>query len=136
MCLRPHLEQDPCGDRRYTYVGAACGTDPTVTVLAVDDGDGEVPLEVHVETRLVGPERCGACGTTAWIKDRPRLVLVDLPAFGRRVRLVWHKRRWCCPQAGCPTGSWTEQVAAIAASRLVLTDRAGRWVTVQVGGHW
>ena len=31
--------------------------------------------------------------------------------------------------------SWTEDVPAIAASRLVMTDRAGRWVTEQVGRH-
>jgi transposase len=32
-------------------------------------------------------------------------------------------------------GSWTEDVPAIAASRLAMTDRAGRWVTEQMGRH-
>ena len=59
--------------------------------------------------------------------------LVDLPAFGRPARLVWRKHRWSCVSQDCPAGSWTEEVPAIAAARLVMTDRAGRWVTEQVG---
>src|SRR5690606_4994923 len=55
--------------------------------------------------------------------------------FGRPARLVWHKRRWGCPDPACTTASWTEQAPTIAASRLVLSDRAGRWVTFQVGRH-
>ena len=46
--------------------------------------------------------------------------------------LAWRKIRWAC-EAGC--GSFTEQAPAIAAPRLKLTDRAGRWATVQVGRH-
>ena len=33
----------------------------------------------------------------------------------------------------CPVGSWTAEQLAIAAPRLGMTDRAGRWVTQQVG---
>ena len=77
--------------------------------------------------------RCGRCGTVARVKDRPVVELVDLPCFGRPARLVWHKRRWCCPDEECPVGSWTEDDARIARPRLVMTDRAGRWVTEQVG---
>ena len=104
---------------------------PRVRVLAVEDG----PLRVHVETRLEGVERCPACDTPARVKDRDRVPLTDLPCFGRRAVLVWHKRRWRCPGWSCPTGSWTETDPAIASSRLKLTDRAGRWVTFQVGCH-
>src|SRR5690606_6447580 len=57
--------------------------------------------------------------------------LVDLPCFGRPARLVWRKHRWCCP-AGC-TRTWTTQEPAVASPRAVMTARAGRWVTVQVG---
>lgn len=48
----------------------------------------------------------------------------------RPARLVWRRHRW-----RCPVGSWTGQDPRIAASRLVLTDRAGRWVTAQVGWY-
>ena len=67
--------------------------------------------------------------------------LVDLPAFGRPVRLVWHKRRWRCGQRGCPFGTVTEQDSAIAPPRERLTTRAGRGrplkeVASELGCSW
>jgi transposase len=104
---------------------------PAVTVLGiVDEADG--PLWVHIETRAERPV-CVGCGGPVAIKDRPLVELVDLPAFGRPARLVWRKHRWSCRSAACPVGSWTEEALSIAAARLVMTDRAGRWVTEQVG---
>jgi transposase len=104
-----------------------------VNVLGVDD-QHDAPIVVHVETRDARPS-CASCSGVVVIKDRPAVELVDLPCFGRATRLVWRKRRWSCPDQTCATGSWTEEVPAIAASRLVMTDRAGRWVTEQVGRH-
>jgi transposase len=104
---------------------------PDVNVLAVDDQAG-APLRVHVETVEV-VTGCAGCGTRAWVKDRPEVVLTDLPAFGRPAVLVWHKRRWCCPDLDCDTKTWTEHAPKVAAARAGMTDRAGRWVTVQVG---
>jgi transposase len=106
---------------------------PAVNVLGVDDRP-DASIVVHVETRVVRPS-CASCAGVVVIKDRPSVELVDLPCFGRPTRLVWRKRRWSCPNATCATGSWTEDLPAIAASRLVMTDRAGRWVTEQVGRH-
>ena len=104
---------------------------PAVTVLGIiDEVDG--PLWVHIETRTDRPV-CAGCGGSVAIKERPLVELVDLPAFGRPARLVWRKYRWSCPTASCPVGSWTEEVSAIASARLVMTDRAGRWATEQVG---
>ena len=104
-----------------------------VTVVGVEDEPGE-PIRVHIETRTDRPG-CDGCGTRAQVKDRRRVELVDLACFGRPARLVWNKIRWCCPDSDCGVGSWTEQAPRIAASRLVMTDRAGRWVTEQVGRH-
>lgn len=102
-----------------------------VTVLgAVDEPGG--PVKVHVETRGGRPP-CPRCGGAVWAKDQRPVELVDMAAFGRPARLVWHKRRWSCPARTCGIGSFTEQAPAIAATRLVMTDRAGRWVTEQVG---
>ncbi len=100
-----------------------------VAVLGVDD-DGVGPLVVHVEStgRRSG---CPECGLFGWSKDRPAVTLVDLPCFGRRTRLVWHKHRMVCPD-GCPK-TWTVEVPSIAASRMAMTDRAGRWACWQVG---
>ena len=89
-------------------------------------------LEVTIESRVATPP-CPGCGQRAWVKDRPVVELVDLTCFGRPVTLRWRKHRWCCPRAWCRQGSWTHEDPAIAASRLSVTDRAGRWATVQVG---
>ena len=104
---------------------------PAVNVLGVEDAG---LLRVHVETDLERPH-CRSCGGRVWVKDRPVVELVDLPCFGRRTRLVWRKHRWRCPERSCPVGSWTEEVPAIAAARLAMTDRAGRWSTEQTGRH-
>ncbi|RIK10751.1 MAG: ISL3 family transposase [Acidobacteria bacterium] len=103
---------------------------PAVNILGVDDVDGE-PLLIHIEARVERP-RCPRCSGGAWVKDRPEVELVDLPAFGRPTRIVWRKRRliYACE---CSTASFTEQVPTIAPPRGKMTDRAGRWVTYQVG---
>lgn len=105
---------------------------PDVNVLAVEDDDPSTPLRVHVETttELVG---CAGCGTPARVKDRRTVAQVDLPAFGRPAVLVWHKRRWSCPDDDCEIGTFTEIDKRIAAPRARVTDRAGRWVCAQVG---
>lgn len=89
-------------------------------------------LVITVESRVVAP-RCAGCGERAWVKDRPVVDLVDLTCFGRPVTLRWRKHRWHCPRAWCRVGSWTQEDPRIAAPRLSVTDRAGRWATVQVG---
>ena len=104
---------------------------PDVNVLAVDELAGQ-PLEIKIETRTPRP-CCEACCSSATVKDRPQVVLVDLPAFGRATRLCWRKFRWQCPNRECPVGSWTEHAPGIGWPRLAMTDRAGRWVTAQVG---
>jgi transposase len=104
---------------------------PDVAVLGVVDIPGGV-LRVHVESRVARPS-CAGCGRSAVVKGRPEVELVDLAVFGRRGRLVWRKHRWSCVGSACPVGSWTGEDPRIAAPRLALTDRAGRWATEQVG---
>lgn len=103
---------------------------PDVRVIGVADWPGA--LVVHIEQDGRRPV-CPACATTAWVKDRPEVVLVDLPVFGRACRTLWHKHRWCCPNPDCAVGSWTGEDPRIAAPRLAMTDRVGRWVAGQVG---
>jgi len=104
---------------------------PEVTVLGVDDRPGE-PLVVHVE-QAGGRPWCHSCGGLSRVKDRAEVVFADLPCFGRPARLCWHKVRLACPDRDCERGSWTWEDSRIAAPRQVMTDRAGRWATWQVG---
>ena len=104
---------------------------PAVNVLAVDEARVDMVV-VHIESRTTRPG-CVSCGSPAWVKDRPAVELVVLPCFGRPARLVWHQHRWCCPDGDCGTCSWTAEDPRIARARVAMTDRAGRWVTVQVG---
>jgi transposase len=103
---------------------------PEVNVLGIEDR--QPVLEIHVECRTTRPG-CPTCGVFAHLKDQRIVTLVDLPCFGKCTRLLWHKRRWRCPDPDCANGSWTEENDRIAASRLAMTDRAGRWITEQVG---
>jgi len=104
---------------------------PAVSVLGVDDVGGQ-PLVVHVEQAGPRPS-CVGCGAVPVVKDREVVELVDLAYAGRQSRLHWHKVRWACPDSECPMTSWTWTDPRIAAPRQALTDRAGRWVTMQVG---
>ncbi len=102
-----------------------------VEVLGVGDEAGG-PLRVHVRRRARRPD-CGGCGGPLWSNGERPVELVDLPAFGRAVVLVWHKRRWRCPARECAAGAVTEQDPEIAPPREKLTTRAGRWATCQAG---
>ena len=90
-----------------------------VEVLGVDDAPSG-PLGVHIRTRA--RPACGGCGGAVWSKGSAPVGLVDLPAFGRP---VWHKWRWCCVDAVCPVGSFTEVDDRIAPARGALNGAGG-----------
>jgi transposase len=102
---------------------------PGFRVTAMTD-DGE-ELLVGVET-LRQAAGCPACGVIAKTKDRLRVVFRDLPSFDRRVRLVWSKRRFSCPEPDCPQRTWTEHRDELP-DRHVLSARAGRECARAVG---
>ena len=105
---------------------------PDVNILEVTETLDR--LQVTIETRNTRPV-CPSCGGGVQVKDRAMVRLVDLPCFGRPTVLLWRKFRWSCSSPACAVGSFTETVPVIAAARVAMTDRAGRWVTVQVGRH-
>ena len=78
------------------------------------------------------PMGCRSCGVLAHGHGRVVVRLVDAPAMGRPVRIVWRKRRWVCPEPTCPVGSFVEQDERIAAPRAKLTVRACRWAIEQI----
>ncbi|HWL43046.1 MAG TPA: transposase family protein [Ilumatobacter sp.] len=95
-------------------------------------GVGEWPswLLVVIAT-LAGRPVC-ECGGTPHGHGVRDVDLVDLPVFGRPVRLRWAKQRWRCTRCG---RTWTEQQREIHSARCALTTRAARWATLQVGCH-
>ncbi len=110
---------------------------PEVNVVGVDDGPG-LALRVHVESRL-DQGWCRRCGVRAQVKDRPEIVFVDLPCFGRPTRLVWHKQRWRCREPenrSVDPGS----VVGRAATRSLLPLSLGwlwwrRWTGIEPAGR-
>jgi transposase len=107
-----------------------------VDLLDVDikgvEGTHRQSVTVHFECRRA-VTGCPECGVVARVKDRYRVTLVDLPMNGRSTRVVWHKRRFFYPDPDCPKASWSEVDTRIAFPRLLMTDRAGRWLTKQIG---
>ena len=102
-----------------------------VDLVGVEELAGD---RLRVTIRSRGPRPlCGGCGGGVWSKGDQPVRLVDLPAFGRPVRLRWRKRRWVCPDVMCGVRSFAEQDLSVAPERGLLTSRAGRWATLQVG---
>ena len=100
---------------------------PAVTVVGVAEWPRWLRVVIAAES-----ERPSCCGRPVHRHGVREVELVDLPVFGRPVRLAWRKQRWRCPVCGA---AWTEQDPTIASARCALTTRAARWATVQVGRH-
>jgi len=83
----------------------------------------QVPVEVA----------CPTCGARAQVKERPVVHYVDLPVYGVAMSLAWKKHRMRCTNAECPRESWVLSDHRIAAKNCLLTTRAAKWATVQVG---
>ncbi|MHB8329454.1 MAG: ISL3 family transposase [Acidimicrobiales bacterium] len=90
-------------------------------------------VELMIE-QVIADVRCPICGSRAQIKERPIVRYVDLPAYGNPMRLAWRKHRMRCRDDSCPRRSWVLADHRIAAKNCLLTTRAAKWATVQVGG--
>ncbi len=105
------------------------GLDGVRVVEAVRDERGALTVTVESVPALTG---CQACGVVAHAHGRVETCLVDAPAFGLPVRIVWRKRRWVCPDPRCSVGTFVEQDERIAAPRSKLTSRAAAWAIEQI----
>ena len=90
-------------------------------------------VELLIE-QVTDDVRCPTCGGRAQVKERPVVSYVDLPVYGTPMRLAWKKHRMRCPDQGCPKKTWVLTDHRIAAKKCLLTTRAAKWATVQVGG--
>ena len=90
-------------------------------------------VELMVE-QVPGVVRCPACRRRAQVKERPVVHYVDLPVYGTPMSLAWKKHRMRCVDPTCPKKTWVLEDHRIAAKNCLLTTRAAKWATVQVGG--
>ena len=102
-----------------------------VVVLRYERRGPDVELMVE---QLVRDVRCPTCDQTAQVKERPVVHYVDLPVYGTPMSLAWKKHRMRCVNPRCPKKSWVLEDHRIAAKNCLLTTRAAKWATVQVGG--
>lgn len=89
-------------------------------------------VELMIE-QVVGAVACPSCGERAQVKERPLVHYIDLPVYGTPMRLGWKKHRMRCVNDRCRRGSWVLGDHRIAAKSCLLTTRAAKWATVQVG---
>jgi transposase len=101
-----------------------------VRVLAYARRGPDVELMIE---QVTGVLSCPLCGQRAQVKERPVVHYVDLPVYGTPMSLSWKKHRLRCVVPTCPKGSWVLEDHRIAAKSCLLTTRAAKWATVQVG---
>ena len=90
-------------------------------------------VELMIE-QVVDDIRCPSCAGRAQVKERPVVAYVDLPVYGTAMKLSWKKHRLRCPDPTCARRTWVLSDHRIAAKNCLLTTRAAKWATVQVGG--
>lgn len=89
-------------------------------------------VELCVE-QVLGAVHCPGCGERAQVKERPVVHYVDLPVYGTPMKLSWKKHRMRCVNEDCATQSWVLTDHRLAAKNCLLTTRAAKWATQQVG---
>ena len=101
-----------------------------VRVLHYQRRGPEVALVIE---QVVSDARCPCCQRPAQVKERPLVTYVDLPVFGAPMKLAWKKHRLRCVNPSCAQASWVLRDHRIAAKNCLLTTRAAKWATLQVG---
>ena len=103
----------------------------TSVVVHYERRGPDVELMIEQVTRDV---RCPACEGPAQVKERPVVRYVDLPVYGTPMSLAWKKHRMRCVDPRCAKQTWTIEDYRIVAKSCLLTTRAAKWATRQVGG--
>jgi transposase len=97
----------------------------------IDVADHAGTVRVVVETPAE-PTGCRSCGVIAHSHGRRDVTLIDVPCYGRPVKLIWRKRTWRCAEDKCSARSFTEQHHDLAGPRALLTRRACWWAINQL----
>jgi transposase len=101
-----------------------------VRVLHYERSGPHVSLVIE---QIVAEVHCPSCGHRAQVKERPVVSYIDLPVYGFPMRLTWKKHRMRCVNERCVKKSWVLGDHRIAAKECLLTTRAAKWATRQVG---
>jgi transposase len=99
-----------------------------VHVIAAQRHERRLRVTVQTPRQLMG---CPECGVVALSAGRRTRVLHDVPGLVP-VEVHWRQRRWACPDAGFPRGTFSEQVPGLVAPRGSLTTRAIWWAIGQL----
>lgn len=102
-----------------------------VRVLYYERRGPNVDLTIE---QVAGDVRCPTCLGRAQVHERPVVRYVDLPVYGTPMSLAWKKHRMRCPSPTCARNTWVLEDHRIAAKNCLLTTRAAKWATRQVGG--
>jgi transposase len=101
-----------------------------VRVLHYERAGPDVSLVIE---QVLEEISCPSCGRRAQVKERPLVSYVDLPVYGFPMRLTWKKHRMKCVNEHCARRTWVLRDHRIAAKDCLLTTRAAKWATRQVG---
>jgi transposase len=101
-----------------------------VRVLHYERSGPDVSLLIE---QIMDEIHCPNCGHRAQVKERPLVSYIDLPVYGFPMRLTWKKHRMRCVNEHCSKKSWVMADHRIAAKECLLTTRAAKWATRQVG---
>ena len=88
---------------------------------------------VAPRSSLSTPKDCSP-KPSATLGERPVVHYVDLPVYGTPMSLARKLHRMRCVNRACPKRTWVLGDHRIAAKNCLLTTRAAKWATVQVGG--
>lgn len=103
-----------------------------VHILSIERLDTTlITLEMDITKRQ--RKFCPTCSSLCVIKDRPVVIINDLPAFQFPVRLRLVKHRLRCPNAACPVTTFTLTDPRIAPRRSSTSTRCAKYLTRQVG---
>ncbi len=117
-------------------------TDPTLILQALVGLKDARVLDYYRDRKTVWlrieqvlkDQTCPKCKGPALVKDRPEVSYVDLPAYGKPMKLLWRKHRFTCPNPYCSANSWVNPDPRIAPASGCMTTRTAKWATKQVGG--
>lgn len=121
---RAHVPTPPTAT---AVIGSSAWTGSTSSRFTEQAGRVQVVVE-----SAPAPMGCRACGVLVGSHGRRDVALIDVPCFGRPVQLVWRKRTWRCTETACTGKAFTEQHAALARPRALLTSRAAWWAVGQL----